>query len=473
MDFDYHYFSEHIKPMSSIVSVEVFPDGSYGNIRLVTANSAFMQMSEQTFADVGEAGMHRVEFEPDQPYERYIPKDKNFEEFCYRSAILGETLHTYIHPERTPVWLYLTAIPLKSDKPNIGYCAYLQSYTTTPDYSLISNISPDIASSVLQICMKLRSSSDFTVSIGEVIKDIRDLCDAEHCCILHTDFGLRKCSVLCEALSKNTKLASMKKYVDDDFFAIVDTWHGTIAGSTCAVIKDPDDWEELERSNPVWYNSMKPAGAKNIILYPLKYSEETLGFIWAINFDDSHTARIKEMLELTTYFIASELASYQLFKQLETISSKDLLTGIYNRNAMNNRVDSFVAGKSDPGIPVCIIFCDLNGLKRVNDNEGHFAGDLLLKAAALMLQKHFHGCEVYRAGGDEFMVLALDQDWEALEEKIQLFKEAASDPDGVCFAVGWSKRTLGEITGAMREADENMYADKDVFYSLHPERRRR
>ena len=57
MNFDYHFFSEHIKPMSSIVSVEVFPDGTYGNIRLVTANSTFPQMSEQVLRDVREGAI--------------------------------------------------------------------------------------------------------------------------------------------------------------------------------------------------------------------------------------------------------------------------------------------------------------------------------------------------------------------------------------------------------------------------------
>ena len=104
MNFDYKLFAEHIKPMSSIVSVEVFPDGTYGNIRIVTANSAFFAMSDQVCEDIGEEAVHKVDFEPDLPYEKYIPKDKNFEELCYRSAILGETVHTYIRPERAVGW---------------------------------------------------------------------------------------------------------------------------------------------------------------------------------------------------------------------------------------------------------------------------------------------------------------------------------------------------------------------------------
>ena len=472
MNLDFHFFTEHIKSMASVFSVEVYQDGTYGNIRLVTGNAIFFKKSDDDHEKIGEEALYNTEFSPNQPYEYYMPKDKNFEEFCYRSAIHGETLHTYIHPERMPMWLHLTAIPLQSDKPNIGYCGFVQSFSEAPDYSLMANTEPDISSKVLQICMKLRSSTDFSSSISEVIKDIRDLCDAEHCCILQTDFSQRKCSVLGEALSEHTDLLSMKKYVDDDFFAIVDTWEGTIAGSTCAIIKDNRDWEELKKTNPVWYNSIMPSGAKSIVLFPLKYHEDTLGYIWAINFDVNQTMKIKEMLELTTYFLASELASYQLFERMETLSSKDMLTGIFNRNAMNNRIDFLLTSENKHNDSVCIIFADLNGLKQVNDNEGHFAGDLLLKDAALTLQKHFPDYEIYRAGGDEFMVLALESDIEKMIKRISEFKSATSKPEGVCFAAGWSYETVKEIRKAMHNADENMYADKEEFYRKYPERKR-
>jgi diguanylate cyclase (GGDEF)-like protein len=469
---DFHKFSEHINAMASVFSVEVFPDGTYGNIRLVTGNSIFFKNTEENRNKIGEQGIYNTEFVPNQPYEHYIPKDKNFEEFCYNSAIRGETLHTYIHPERMPIWIHLTAFPLRSDKPNIGYCAYVQSFSEMPDYELMTNIAPDIASNVLQICMKLRGANDFMSAISEVISDIRSMSTAERCCILTTDFGQRKCSVLCEAISDKADLAPMKDYVTDDFFAIVDTWHETIAGSTCAIIKDGQDWERLQKINPVWYNSIKAGGVNNIILFPLRYRNDILGFIWASNFDISQTLKIKETLELTTYFVASELANHQLFNRLETLSSKDVLTGVMNRNAMNNRIDGLIAENPDSDEPVGIVFADLNGLKQVNDNDGHFAGDLLLKDAALTLQKHFPEYEVYRAGGDEFMVLALEADKDVFIKKVEHFKEMTSTPDNVCFAAGWCYATVGTIRKALQTADSNMYADKEEFYKKYPERKR-
>ena len=53
-------------------------------------------------------------------------------------------------------------------------------------------------------------------------------------------------------------------------------------------------------------------------------------------------------------------------ERLKVMSSIDLLTGINNRNLMNNRVDRVVAGKDKLDEPYSVIFADLNGLKRVS-----------------------------------------------------------------------------------------------------------
>ena len=52
-----------------------------------------------------------------------------------------------------------------------------------------------------------------------------------------------------------------------------------------------------------------------------------------------------------------------------------------------------------------VVFADLNGLKRVNDEKGHNAGDRLLRTASAKLSQVFCDCDIYRAGGDEFMLI--------------------------------------------------------------------
>jgi len=144
----------------------------------------------------------------------------------------------------------------------------------------------------------------------------------------------------------------------------------------------------------------------------------------------------------------------------------DSLTGINNRNKMNNRVDSIVAGQEP--IPKVVLFADLNGLKRTNDEYGHGAGDKMLRTAALILQEVFRDGEVYRAGGDEFMVLVPDISEEELQNRMARVHFLSGKTENVRLSIGdcYGERNIRK---AMRLADERMYANKKVYYEAHPE----
>ncbi len=153
----------------------------------------------------------------------------------------------------------------------------------------------------------------------------------------------------------------------------------------------------VRERNPEWYQSLKDNKASSIILFPLKFGNKLLGYIWATNFNAENAPRIKEALELTTFILGSEINNHLLMDRLKVLSSRDMLTGVLNRNEMNNDVDRLVATN---GKPVGIVFADLNGLKSVNDREGHDAGDRLLRDAVCALREVFNDEEIYRAGGD-------------------------------------------------------------------------
>lgn len=125
---DFQEFVNNIEPMTCIISVEKFSDDSYGNIRLVAGNKAYIDSIENP-ENVASAQMLHNKFIPNSPYEKYIPKDLNFETACYQCAIQKKPYHTYIHPDRYSFWIDMYMLPLASDDPNIGYCTYTQEIT--------------------------------------------------------------------------------------------------------------------------------------------------------------------------------------------------------------------------------------------------------------------------------------------------------------------------------------------------------
>lgn len=473
---DFQKIVDCIKPMTCIISVEKFPDGTYGNIRIVTGNKAYVDSIEHP-GNV--SGIRTNKFIANREYQTYFPKNEIFEDFCYRCAILKQPLHNYVHTERVDHLFHVFLLPLEaagaknSGEENIGYCLYSRQLSQETKMDMLSNLSYETAADVLKTCIKLRGTNDFRKSMDEVLDDIRVICQARHCCVLLMDVNNRKCSILSEAYAGSAERRSMSHWEDDEHYELVQTWEKLIGEGSCLIVRNQSDMEIIKEGSPKWYASLAGARVDGLVLFPLKAGGELLGYIWATNFDVENTVRIKETLELTTFFIASEIASYQMVDRLTILSSMDMLTGVYNRNAMNNRVDQLCKGNAGEVKSIGIVFADLNGLKNVNDTEGHAAGDLLLKNAAMLLQNVFVGNEIYRAGGDEFMVMMEDAPLEELERRVELVRQQTEGYRNVSFAVGFCHEADSRnVREAMKAADERMYEDKMRYYERFPKLRR-
>ena len=467
---DFQKFVDGFHSMTCVVSVEKLPNGKWGEIRLVAGNKAYID-SIENIPDAPK--MLTNKFIPNSLYQNYIPKDTNFELFCYSSAVLKKPMHSYVHPERFDFWFNLFSLPIDYEDGNLCYCTYTQELTHEAESSKMSNVSQGTAAEVLNTCIKLRGTSDFKETMKDVIKDIREICGAAYCGILNIDGLSSKCSMLGEDISSDF-VDYNPGWFTEDFYEIVRTWDDIIGGSNCFIFENEQDMEYIKEKNPLWYDSLVKAHVQSLVLFPLKSGFELLGYIWATNFDTDKTLHIKETLELTTYFIASEISSYQMFDKFKILSTVDLLTGVLNRNEMNNRVMQLSIDNRPGRENIGIVFADLNGLKQMNDNEGHSAGDKLIKDAAKILKHIFPDKEIYRAGGDEFMVLLRGTSMSELEDYSRQMKAVAEETETVSFAIGLCvEEDSQSIYDAMRKADINMYEDKKAFYEAHPERKRR
>lgn len=453
MNFD--VLLSHYRAKACVVSVEFFPDGTYGNIRVVAGNKAH-------YDDM--AALNHP-FEPGCPYEACFPKNPNFEDHCFRCIRDGKPLHAYVDLYMMGLWLNMFLMPLDSDQENIGYCIYCYDVAPKADSSAMADLSADTAADVLKACIKLRGSQNIRQAFQEVIEDIGAICGSDHCCVLLTDDEKHECTTFAEFLREGSCLYPMSRYIQG-FYEIAQTWPDTLAGSTCIIIKDEHDMEKLQEQNPIWKASLEQAGVKTVVLYPLRHGGELLGYMWALNFNVENVLKIKETLELTTFFLASEISNYLLLDKLKVLSTIDTLTSVRNRNEMNNRVDRIVAG-NEP-VPQGVLFADLNGLKRVNDEQGHAAGDKMLRAAASILQSVFQDGVVYRAGGDEFMILVNEISEDEVQDRVARVHFLSGKTENVRFSIGvcYGKK---DIRKAMRLADERMYAFKNGYYEAHPE----
>ena len=147
---------------------------------------------------------------------------------------------------------------------------------------------------------------------------------------------------------------------------------------------------------------------------------------------------------------------------MENRAERDDMTGLYNKNrlisdvAKNSKADRFVA----------VVYWDVNRLKYVNDNYGHYYGDLLItKVAKSIKSVAKKDMPIYRYGGDEFIMLIPD----ATEQEVliiidrwkKVIEQMAKDSDiPLSASVGYSIGKYTSLKKVIEEADKKMYENK-------------
>lgn len=143
------------------------------------------------------------------------------------------------------------------------------------------------------------------------------------------------------------------------------------------------------------------------------------------------------------------------------LSEKDSLTGLLNRQAfyasINDEVKSINA----------LVSIDMNGLKTINDTQGHAAGDKALTTIAIcFLKATLPRQTVYRIGGDEFVILCSRATEEEVKQLVDRIRKNVAKTEYKC-AIGYSfyPEAPESVDQMLKESDKMMYADKEAFYA--------
>lgn len=152
-------------------------------------------------------------------------------------------------------------------------------------------------------------------------------------------------------------------------------------------------------------------------------------------------------------------------ERLRYLSTHDILTGLYNRVFFEEEINRLENSRQ---YPISLIIADVDGLKLVNDRNGHQAGDQLLRKAATILK---HSCRaedmVARLGGDEFGIILTRSDETVAEgamDRIQNMIDVQRSKEGeslLSLSVGSATAKDGEsLRRVQRLADKRMYQAK-------------
>ncbi|MBR4537661.1 MAG: EAL domain-containing protein [Clostridia bacterium] len=183
------------------------------------------------------------------------------------------------------------------------------------------------------------------------------------------------------------------------------------------------------------------------------YSSDRSHFIICVENREEDVRREQE--HLAALSMANEMAR------------RDELTHTKNKTAYHEKEKELQRLIEEGGEPFGIVVCDINGLKVINDTEGHKAGDEYIQASCMMVCRIFHHSPVFRIGGDEFAVILRGQDFanraslisslrRHVEENIRI-GEGPVVASGLAEFTPQEDQTVGDV---FNRADSLMYADK-------------
>ena len=209
-------------------------------------------------------------------------------------------------------------------------------------------------------------------------------------------------------------------------------------------------------------------------VWPIVINDAVWGVVWAVTAHDNGMLDHDDLatLRLVATHVASAVAQAERIAEFEELALKDPLTGLGNRRVLDQILRDVFLRPAVDRQDVALIMCDVDGLKAVNDNDGHAAGDQLLIEAARALTEAastLEGSTVCRIGGDEFCVI--------LDGGGMLSAHPIADQGAAAFARSGANRSLSsgvalatpDIASAadlLRAADEAQYAQKRMRKGL-------
>lgn len=187
------------------------------------------------------------------------------------------------------------------------------------------------------------------------------------------------------------------------------------------------------------------------------------------------------IVSIMLYNLTENMLSHQLMENLgkeQKQSTRDVLTGISNRKSYEQKTE-LINGRiraGDFNLSFAVCECDLNDLKVINDTYGHESGDYYIKICCKAICNIFKHSPVFRVGGDEFVILMMNEDYEnydELKKNVLSFidKEAAKEGsvlERIYFAAGFSKfngKTDKSVADVLNRADFEMYSHKQMLKS--------
>lgn len=243
--------------------------------------------------------------------------------------------------------------------------------------------------------------------------------------------------------------------------SLISDWLPFFEKNDCIII---DDVEQLQKTNPAAYATLHAQEITSLIAAPIFLDNKLAGYIGIDNYDSEKIKNSSYLLLSMSIFLSYAIRHRNHVDMLHRLSYHDLLTNALNRNAFMDVLSQFRPGQyASAGI----IYIDINGMKEINDFYGHHQGDKILITTVAKVFNLFNPDELFRIGGDEFVIITYDLTETDFYEKFNLLRNIFCKKTNLPFSIAtgscWVK-SPSDLNSLLQQADSAMYTDKKKFY---------
>lgn len=243
--------------------------------------------------------------------------------------------------------------------------------------------------------------------------------------------------------------------------SLISDWLPFFEKNDCIII---DDVEQLQKTNPAAYATLHAQEITSLIAAPIFLDNKLAGYIGIDNYDSEKIKNSSYLLLSMSIFLSYAIRHRNHVDMLHRLSYHDLLTNALNRNAFMDVLSQFRPGQyASAGI----IYIDINGMKEINDYYGHHQGDKILITTVAKVFNLFKPDELFRIGGDEFVIITYDLTETDFYEKFNLLRNIFCEKTNLPFSIAtgscWVK-SPSDLNSLLQQADSAMYTDKKKFY---------
>lgn len=243
--------------------------------------------------------------------------------------------------------------------------------------------------------------------------------------------------------------------------SLISDWLPFFEKNDCIII---DDVEQLQKTNPAAYATLHAQEITSLIAAPIFLDNKLAGYIGIDNYDSEKIKNSSYLLLSMSIFLSYAIRHRNHVDMLHRLSYHDLLTNALNRNAFMDVLSQFRPGQyASAGI----IYIDINGMKEINDFYGHHQGDKILITTVAKVFNLFKPDELFRIGGDEFVIITYDLTETDFYEKFNLLRNIFCEKTNLPFSIATGRcwvKSPSDLNSLLQQADSAMYTDKKKFY---------